>query len=476
MLANKRRVLIVSAAAAAFLAAVLIYVHFTDLSSYRPRVESAASRALGMEVKVDGDMDLDLLPRVGVSLEDIRIKDGGEDFASAKEVSVGISLAPLMKGEVRLTEFMLKSPVIIIEKDPEGKLNILKGGQKPPPQGKGFSLPGAQRITIENGILLYRDKASGDTAGINGLDLTIRDLSFGEDGLGNLSFEGSLKAKEVKAKHPLLSNVEASLKAEDGVILASPLSADVFGSKGTGSIEAAVAGKTPEYRLRFAVPELSLWGVAKAFSEKKIVEGEVNVSLDLTMKGKGPDELRGSLTGNILAEGADITFFTFDLDEFLSEYDKTRRFNLVDVGAYFLAGPFGPAVTKGLDFATAYKETLVGQGNIRRLFVDLKLSGGVADAEDVAFSTRRNRVAAKGGLDLATGRYRDLTVAVLDREGCAAIRQKVSGPFHQPELGKVSFIGSLTAPVVDVLKKTKKIITFQRKCEVFYSGSVEHPE
>ena len=36
-------------------------------------------------------------------------------------------------------------------------------------------------------------------------------------------------------------------------------------------------------------------------------------------------------------------------------YKRSQRFNLVDLSAYFLAGPLGATVTKGMDFANILK-------------------------------------------------------------------------------------------------------------------------
>ncbi len=64
----------------------------------------------------------------------------------------------------------------------------------------------------------------------------------------------------------------------------------------------------------------------------------------------------------------------------------------------------------------------------------------------MAFATRKNRIALKGKLDIGNERFVDVTVAVLDAKGCAKIRQKISGPFSDPRLDKVSTLGTAIEP------------------------------
>ena len=45
-----------------------------------------------------------------------------------------------------------------------------------------------------------------------------------------------------------------------------------------------------------------------------------------------------------------------DLDKEFSRYESTQNFNLVDVGAFFLAGPIGLALTKGYDYSRILKK------------------------------------------------------------------------------------------------------------------------
>ena len=158
-----------------------------------------------------------------------------------------------------------------------------------------------------------------------------------------------------------------------------------------------------------------------------------------------------------------------NLDEKLSRYESSQNFNLVDVGAFFIAGPLGTAVTKGYNFASIFQGTR-GDTEIRALVSQWKVENGVAHAQDVAMATKENRLAMKGALDFVNGDFDNVTVALLDNAGCARVEQKIVGPFSNPHIEKANVLVSVTGPISSLVSKAKKFLG--GKCEVFYEGSV----
>lgn len=102
----------------------------------------------------------------------------------------------------------------------------------------------------------------------------------------------------------------------------------------------------------------------------------------------------------------------------------------MDVGAFFFVGPLGLGITKGFDFARIFEGSGVNT-TIRSLVSSWQVEHGVAHAMDVAMATPQNRVALKGGLDFVSGRFDDVTVALVDAKGCSRVQQKIRGPFLQ---------------------------------------------
>jgi hypothetical protein len=86
----------------------------------------------------------------------------------------------------------------------------------------------------------------------------------------------------------------------------------------------------------------------------------------------------------------------------------------------------------------------------------------------------RPRIALQGGLDFASGRFADMTVAVIDAEGCANVRQVLRGSFANPTVEKPKVLTSLAGPAIKLFKQARELLP-SGPCEVFYSGSVASP-
>ena len=108
------------------------------------------------------------------------------------------------------------------------------------------------------------------------------------------------------------------------------------------------------------------------------------------------------------------------------------------------------------------------------LVSDWKVEQGVAQAEDVAFATGKNRVALQGGLDFVTGQFADVTTALIDAKGCVKVKQKIHGSFDKPVIEQPSVLEALAGPAKKLLKQARDIFP-GGKCEVFYAGSVAPP-
>ncbi len=124
---------------------------FVDTDAYKPRLEAAASHALGMDVKIGARMGIDLFPGLHITLEDVHIGNQGADVASVWEARVGIDLLPLLQKEIRIGTIALKHPSISIERDRDGNFNFEK------PEAAGGRLPalGLSKVSLSDGTLLW---------------------------------------------------------------------------------------------------------------------------------------------------------------------------------------------------------------------------------------------------------------------------------------------------------------------------------
>jgi uncharacterized protein involved in outer membrane biogenesis len=560
-MANKRKIALfaVGGLFALLILAAVALVLFVDVNAHKPRLEAAASHALGMEVRIGGRLGIGLFPGFHVTLGDVSIRNRGADVASAKETILEIELLPLLHKEVRIVKIGMKRPRISIEQGRDGKFNFETpeedAGKKTTEEAKGtrFSLE-VTKISLSDGTLFYADKKTGEgieagdfTLDVSRLRLTggknsdlLKNLSFaaeftckefrkgnlavsnlklrieGKDGLygirpvtaarlvysgpggkvmadrlalgvenlavggdgktdllRRISFSGTAGIGEVRTEDLVVTDLKSAMAGKDGILELHPVTMRLFGGQGSGSLRADLSGSVPQYHVRYSLSRFRIEEFLKALSPKKAAEGSMDFSSSLSMRGTTAIEMKRTANGEISLRGENLTLDGVDLDRRFSRYEASQSFNLVDVGAIFIAGPFAPLITKGYTFATLFRGS-EGSTRIRELVSDWKVERGIARAKDVALATNENRIALKGSLDIVNERFDDVTMAMVDGQGCAKVRQRIRGSFRKPEVEKVSFLQTVTGPVLNLFKQAGKLLG--GRCEMFYAGSVAPPK
>lgn len=467
-----QRVLIILGAAAVLLFLVAgAALLFVDADLLKPRLEKVASDALGMKVRVGGKLGLHLFPAPNATIAGGSVLDErGTVVASAKNVRLWIDLLPLFRGEWRLRNLEVEQPRLTIERDPQGDFNIER--LRSAATLLGMLQGGGARLS--NGSVSFLDRRTGDGLEVTGLDLTVRRVNVARGGpapvWSNLSLEGDLSCQSIRTKRLFLTPLRFSVQGERGVFEIKPVALRLFGGEGTGALRADLSGHVPRYRLQCSLPRFRIEEFLRTLSPKAAAEGEMDFSASLSLEGNTWASMRQSLSGAVSMRGEHLTLIGTDLDRALARYASSQGFNLVDVGAVFLAGPFGLAITKGYNFATLFRSS-GDSSSIRTVVSDWKVERGVAHAVDVALATRRNRFALRGGLDLVNERFADVTVAVVDGRGCPRTRQTIRGSFDAPVVEKPHMLMSLSGPVRKLYRQSRGLFP-SGHCEVFYSGSV----
>ncbi|MCR4348085.1 MAG: AsmA family protein [Sulfuricaulis sp.] len=447
---------------------------FVDADSNKPRLEAAASEALGMEVSVGGSLEFGFFPGLHVTLEDAHIRNRGVDLVSASRASLGIDLLPLLRKEIRIGKITLKRPAISIERDLDGKFNF----ENPDTAGKTLAVLDLAKVSLSDATLVYTDKQSGGEFKAGGCHVDVRHLRFpggkSPDLLMNLSFTAELSCKEIRNNDFTMSDLKFSADGKNGVFNLKPVTMHIFGAQGSGSMQADFSGAVPLYHVRYALPQFHVEEFLKMLSPQKMAEGTMNFSANLSMQGKTAREMKQTADGDISLRGENLTFHGSDLDKEFARFKSSQNFSLVDAGAFFFVGPLGLAATKGYDFAGILRKS-GGRSEIRTVVSDWKFQHGMAQAQDVAMATKQNRVALAGRLDFINEQFDDMTMALIDAKGCATVRQKIRGPFQKPVVEKPNILKSLAGPALKLLKKGRGLFP-GGECEVFYAGSVAPPK
>ncbi|MDP1902599.1 MAG: AsmA family protein [Rubrivivax sp.] len=460
------------------LAAAVLFV-LVDATINKARIEASVSEALGMEFGIGGAVGHSLYPGLLITIEDLHIRNRGTEVASAKEARLAIELLPLLKGELRIEKVSLKHARISIERGRDGRFNVEMSDTA------GDALPTLDwpSLSVSDAVVVYANKRSGEGGSGEGLEAGSCDaqvhglrLPGGKrsDFLKLLSFTAELSCGKVRMDGLTVSDLKFLVGAKAGVLDLKPVTTRVFGTQGSGDLRADFSGAKPLFHVNYALLQFPVEEFFRTLSRHNVASGRMDFTAALSMQGSTEREMRNSLKGQLSLRGKNLLFSGSDLDLALARFESSQNFNLVDVGAFFFAGPLGLVVTKGFNFAGLLQGS-GGRTEIRTLVSKWRVERGVARAQDVAMATKQHRIALRGGLDFVNNRFDDVSVAVIDAQGCATVKQEIRGSFKAPRVEKPNPLQTLTGPALRLLKKGAALLS-GKKCEVFYAGSVAAPK
>jgi AsmA protein len=322
-------------------------------------------------------------------------------------------------------------------------------------------------------------EGSGLRISYRGFRFNLKKLSLDRT-VGNtlraVTLHGRIEIDSLQVRGIAFTNVSAPVEGEPGRFTLYPAEVYLRGTKGTARLDMDFTKEPAEHRLEFEHLGVPLSAVYRDKGKEEAFSGSLDVSMKASFQSGGPAGIMNTLDGTFTIKGEDLIQHDFDIDKFLDAYSETQKFKLTDVGAFVFAGPIGVLLTEGYDAAAlGYATMWKGEGEIREVSFRWSIEDGIAHAEDVAFSTRKRRVAFQGNVDLLGRRYDGLRLAVVDKDGCAIFVQEVSGPIDSPTFGKVGVMKTyVTGPLRDIWLKMKGVVV-KEQCEAFYDGTVEHP-
>jgi uncharacterized protein involved in outer membrane biogenesis len=195
---------------------VLVAPSLIDWNRHKDEIALRVSAATGRTLTVEGDLDLNLLPRPTLRATGARLANlpGAvePDMVRIGELQVQVALMPLLSGQVQVESVTLVEPVIALETLPDGRRNWEFGRQ---PGGVLDSVK-LDQVRIVNGTVLYRDAADGAIERFEGIDASVLAGSL----VGPFQVQAGLSARGV----PLDVEVSAGRVGEGG---AMPLRATV---------------------------------------------------------------------------------------------------------------------------------------------------------------------------------------------------------------------------------------------------------
>ena len=188
----KHALKIIGIVVAVILLAVIALPFLINVNSFRPKLESELSTALGRQVKV-GNLSLSILSG-GVAAEELSISDdpafSKDPFIRAKSLKAGVEVMPLIFSKtLHVTDITLDQPEISLLRDASGKWNFSSLGGKtqasPKPAVPESSSSSStanlsiSKVDVKNGRLsVNRANSSIKPHVYDDLDISARDFSL----------------------------------------------------------------------------------------------------------------------------------------------------------------------------------------------------------------------------------------------------------------------------------------------------------
>lgn len=176
---------------------------FIPVETYKPQISALVKEQTGRELTIDGDISLSLLPRIAVSVSDVRFENASwassPNMAQMEQLDIVLKLFPLLRGEIALDRFVLVRPEIDLAVNRQGKGNWVfdttTPAAAPTPAESSGDGSGAQvsdiqlgEISLVDGLVRYSDARSGASYEASNINLGVSLPSMDDP----LAIDGSL--------------------------------------------------------------------------------------------------------------------------------------------------------------------------------------------------------------------------------------------------------------------------------------------
>ncbi|MCU7938988.1 MAG: AsmA family protein [gamma proteobacterium symbiont of Bathyaustriella thionipta] len=290
--------------------------------------------------------------------------------------------------------------------------------------------------------------------------------------------EIKLTSDTLQYKSQGVDNLNVALKGNVDKIDFLMSSSNVMNSSATAEgylkVSPATQKESPQWQFKVLSDKLHLATFSELTNSAIKIEGIS--SIDTRFSGTYNDSKFHITNARVNTRADNVLLKGINLNKLLDDFQNSQRVGLLDVGAVVLMGPTGMLLTKGNDYNNLVK-SLASKGNskINQLSLNMSLSNNIVTMNDVAFSTQKHRIAAKGKINKDKQTFNNFTVATIDQQGCPIYAEAVQGTLSKPKIKKVNVVVSgIVNPISSLVKKVSKQLNIQCS-EVFYNGVVKSP-
>lgn len=153
-----RLFIVVGVLAILVIVAAFVVPFFIDWSSYRVRMEAIASEALGTDVRINGDIDVTLLPQPMLRFGTVIVGPEAEPLAEIASAEAEFSLMDFLRDRYAVTRLVLSEPQLYLRVDEDGQLVA----PLHLPKTVSASNVSVADADIENGTVRLTDERTGE--------------------------------------------------------------------------------------------------------------------------------------------------------------------------------------------------------------------------------------------------------------------------------------------------------------------------
>lgn len=444
-----------------------------SLNSLKPAIESELAEITGMKTTIQGNIHASLLPSFAVVVKDISLSKGEELQIRVEKLELEFPLSFFYSSGFKVKALRIRRPeVSMLVKSVDSSIEVTDASSRKEQLAVADRLDweiDLADVKIYNGSFTYYNENNRDTFLFKGISLNSDVLQARGNTdtliLKDFMASGLLRVKNARINTLRLENIMLDVNLDKSVLTVSHQSDGYNGEHNSGHLAIDFSGDEPSYSIRQDIQKFRMERLLARFDKNPLMKGEMDFSLSLDFYGKNTSNRWLTSKGEILLKGKNLCLYGIDIDMLAKKYARSQKFSLVDIGAFFLAGPVGIAITKGGEYAILFASNKGDSTEINEFVSVWKVKAGEMYAEDVAFSTARNRIALKGSLNIWQKKFIGLDIALINDNGCAVFHQRLSGSFYDPEISDMKVVKTLLGPV-------KNVFTGKKCKKVFYEGSV----
>lgn len=252
---------------------------------------------------------------------------------------------------------------------------------------------------------------------------------FDLSALKTLNLEGSVRIGALKAFNVKATQLRVDVKARDGVVNVSPLSANLYQGSMGGNISINAASATPVFSVNETLSGVNIGPLVTDAVDLDVAEGKGNVAIKVATQGNTVTALKKALNGTLGINLENGAIKGIDIAKLINQMQSLNKNSSVQ------------SLKPNKDDKTAFSE----------FKANFKINNGVAHNDDLMVKSQVLKISGNGDIDVGNDRMDYNAKATMYKNesgGSGTLPVRLSGPFTE-----LKYDVDFAALVADVAKQ-----------------------